>query len=494
MTIRDHKAMQKLRGGYYTPPDIADFLVRWVSSADPETVLEPSCGDGVFFAPISEHIPDTTITSFEIDQQEAQKAVTRAAASSLSDVAVHAEDFIGWALRQLQSLPSFIDAVVGNPPFIRYQSLAAEFQSSCQAVFRILDCPTTKHVNAWVAFVLASFALLAPGGRLAVVVPSELLHITYARSLRRYLLANATKVVIINPTELWFPDTIQGAVLMLAEKKRFNHEHGQGVAIEPVSGRAFLNGNPDELFESAIPVSPTSVSDKWTPALLSSPIRALVTSLADHPSISAFRCLADVDVGIVTGANNFFLVSDATVREFGLEHWAHPMFGRSQHCPGVIYDERQHAANATKGLPTNFVWFTSSDVTEHPGARAYIAFGESQRLDLRYKCRVRNPWYAVPSVYSTGVGMPKRAHEAPRLILNRLNAYTTDTTYRIQVKGNDPARFVASFLNPLTALSAELEGRHYGGGVLELVPSEIERLLVPATPSEWSDIGALDGE
>jgi hypothetical protein len=36
---------------------------------------------------------------------------------------------------------------------------------------------------------------------------------------------------------------------------------------------------------------------------------------------------------------------------------------------------------------------------------------------------------------------------------------------------------------------AELEGRHYGGGVLELVPSEIERLLVPtvkATPSELS--------
>ena len=34
------------------------------------------------------------------------------------------------------------------------------------------------------------------------------------------------------------------------------------------------------------------------------------------------------------------------------------------------------------------------------------------------------------------------------------------------------------FVNSLTALSAELEGRHYGGGVLELVPSEIEKLLV----------------
>ena len=28
-------------------------------------------------------------------------------------------------------------------------------------------------------------------------------------------------------------------------------------------------------------------------------------------------------------------------------------------------------------------------------------------------------------------------------------------------------------------MSAELEGRHYGGGVLELIPSEIERLIVP---------------
>jgi len=33
----------------------------------------------------------------------------------------------------------------------------------------------------------------------------------------------------------------------------------------------------------------------------------------------------------------------------------------------------------------------------------------------------------------------------------------------------------------LTFLFAELEGRHYGGGVLELVPSEIEMLRIPLT-------------
>ena len=47
-------------------------------------------------------------------------------------------------------------------------------------------------------------------------------------------------------------------------------------------------------------------------------------------------------------------------------------------------------------------------------------------------------------------------------------------------------------MNPLTALSAELEGRTYGGGVLELVPSEIERLLVPVPPDDAVDVRALN--
>jgi hypothetical protein len=55
-----------------------------------------------------------------------------------------------------------------------------------------------------------------------------------------------------------------------------------------------------------------------------------------------------------------------------------------------------------------------------------------------------------------------------------------------------PERLVASFLNPLTALSAELEGRHYGGGVLELVPSEIEKLLIPLKKSARYNLAKVD--
>ncbi len=88
--------------------------------------------------------------------------------------------------------------------------------------------------------------------------------------------------------------------------------------------------------------------------------------------------------------------------------------------------------------------------------------------------------------------MLKRSHDHPRLVWNAQMAYTTDTAYRITPTGVGAKRLVASFVNALTVLSAELEGRHYGGGVLELVPSEIRRLRVPLAPDAPVDLAALD--
>ena len=76
--------------------------------------------------------------------------------------------------------------------------------------------------------------------------------------------------------------------------------------------------------------------------------------------------------------------------------------------------------------------------------------------------------------------------------MNKLRAFTTDTAYRIKIKAGTANQLVYVFVNPLTALSAELEGRHYGGGVLELVPSEIERLLIPRPKKLRANVGALD--
>jgi adenine-specific DNA methylase len=494
MNFKALESEQKLRGGYYTQPDIALFLTRWVLEGRPRAILEPSCGDGAFIQAVADLAPSglRELVACELLAVEAKKAQERAVAAKGVKISIHIDDFLRWSLPRLSSPPQFGGAL-GNPPFIRYQYLEPEMQARAQEVFEHFGLPFTKHTNAWVPFVIASLALLQPAGRLAMVVPAEILHLLHARPLRHFLLSECSKVLVLDPRDIWFSETLQGVVLLLAEKRPSPGREVARIAVVPLRGRSTLNGKASKYFAESAYLPGDTMNGKWMLALLSEDERNLLSRLSEHRQVRPFREVASVDVGIVTGANKFFLVPDSVVAEHGLERWAYPMFGRSEHVAGVIYDKQAHEDNRRKGLPTNFIWFQETLFAElSDSAWRYIKIGEAQGLHKRYKCRIRTPWYSVPSVYSTPVGMLKRSHHFPRLVLNRTEAFTTDTAYRIRPLNISAGALVLSFVNSLTALTAELEGRHYGGGVLELVPSEIEKLLVPIARYSAKDLEALD--
>lgn len=490
MNFIEFESAQKLRGGFYTPALIAEFLAKWIKQVKPKTILEPSCGDGAFLGAIaSSRITGIKkIIACEINEEESKKAVAR----TELPVTMLNNDFLRWYLFFARSKEQF-DAVIGNPPFIRYQYLPTEQQMLAEKIFGGMGLPFTKHTNAWVPFVLASIHLLRPGGRLAMVIPSEIFHIPHAQSLRRYLAEQCSRILIIDPEEIWFEDTLQGTVLLMAEKKAERSDKNIGVAIVPIKSRESLGSDPEDFFRNAAYTNGATIEGKWMPVFLSTRERSLLADLRAHEDVRKFSEIASVDVGIVTGANKFFLVSDATVEEFGLERWAHPMFGRSNHVQGLVYTDADHEANKNTGLPANFLWFDEDRIENLPkNVHAYLETGLDENLHKRFKCRTRKTWYKVPSVYSAPIGMLKRAHHYPRLVLNDANAYSTDTAYRIQSLGIKPESLVNAFVNSLTCLTAEMEGRHYGGGVLELVPSEIERLLVPVVKATRADLRAAD--
>ncbi len=492
------ESAEKLRGGYYTPEDVALFLLRWALGAGAKALLEPSCGDGAFIRALGasgRSRRGLRLTACELDPAETEKAREAAAGVRGLSAEILNVEFLAWVRDRLVQPPEF-DAVVGNPPFVRYQYLTESLQRRAEQIIRGFGLRFTRHTNAWVPFVVASLARLRPGGRLAMVVPSELLHVLHAGSIREFLLAECSRVLLLDPEEIWFDGTLQGVVLLLAEKHATPSAAGAprfgSLAVRRTRGRALLARDPEHLFDHADYVPGQSFPSKWTLALLSASERRVVEDLRARPAVKAFPEVATAAVGIVTGANRFFLVPDATVAEYDLERYAHPMFGRSEHVPGVIYDARAHADNRRAGYPTNFLWFGARD-TLNAGARRYLRRGEDEGLHTRFKCRVRSPWYTVPSVSTAPLGMLKRCHDHPRLVLNSVDAFTTDTAYRVKPRDIPAEQLACCFVNSLTALTAELEGRHYGGGVLELVPSEIGRLLVPLAPVPDGGLGALDG-
>jgi adenine-specific DNA methylase len=497
MKFKADQTLQKLRGGYYTPQNLADYISRWaLGSGNIASILEPSCGDGVFIQALANANcrNDIQLDAHELFDVEAEKASSLCQSLGFTNYSISCGDFLSWANDKLINNENLYDAIIGNPPFIRYQFLEKKFQQNTEMVFAHLGLKFTKHTNAWVPFILASVSLLNNGGRLAMVIPSEIIHVMHAQSLRTYLAVTCKKILIIDPQELWFENTLQGAVIFMVEKKSHPNEKTQGVAILHVKGLSFLETDAETVFQEAKAVNGDTVKGKWTKALLSDEEIGLVNRLVQHEHIHNFKKIADVDVGIVTGANHFFLVNNGAVEKYQLHDYVYPMFGRSDHCKGVIYDQRQHQANVTKGLPTNFVYLDAEFSALPPIVQGYIRQGEAEALHTRYKCRIRSPWYKVPSVYARKIGMLKRAHDTPRLIFNELEAYTTDTAYRISSARFSPELLVYCFLNPLTALLAEIEGRYYGGGVLELVPSEIERLYIPIPEGLEPNIRLLDEE
>ncbi len=494
MNFKINETKQKLHGAYYTPAHIATFLAKWVFERQPKRILEPSCGEGAFFSALRNVgvRPSTTIVSCELVPEEASKAVCLAQNLGFKNVDVFVGDFVSWATSAIKNSEQF-DAAIGNLPFVRYQYIDRLIQTRMENLFELLEVPFTRHTNLWVPFILASIRLLREGGRLAFVVPAELLHVLHASAVRDYVAAHCCDIAIVDPTDIWFGETLQGVVLLMAEKR----SAGQSVAtleIIPLAERHQLDNRLSDLRVKGNAVSVSALGPKWVPALLSPAERETLAEVASRPKVREFHEIANAEVGIVTGANSFFFVPDDVVEEYDLKKWTRPMMGRSEHVEGVIYDAAQHDRNRARGLPTNFLDFEFPFFSKVPQSlRRYIEVGERDGLHKRYKCRIRNPWYVVPSVHTAPIGLLKRSHNLPRLFLNEFGALTTDTAYRVTPRNVAESALVGSFVNSLTALTAELEGRHYGGGVLELVPSEIERLLVPLVDFTRVELGQLDG-
>ena len=101
-------------------------------------------------------------------------------------------------------------------------------------------------------------------------------------------------------------------------------------------------------------------------------------------------------------------------------------------------------------------------------------------MNKDYKCVIRADWIVDPSVKVSEALFIRRNNLYPRLIINQAKAYTTDTMHRVFVRPEvNIEAFVASYYNSLSLAFTEVSGRSHGGGVLELMPNETERVLLP---------------
>ena len=123
----------------------------------------------------------------------------------------------------------------------------------------------------------------------------------------------------------------------------------------------------------------------------------------------------------------------------------------------------------------------------------YIKSGEDKKINEGYKCKKRKRWYDVPIVKNGDACFFKRYHHLPRVIANTDKIHSTDIIYNIRFnKAYEAQSFAFCFYNSLTLALCEYNGRFYGGGVGELVPSEFKQLAIPYKTIAQVHIDHLD--
>lgn len=474
-----YASREKLRGGFYTPAPIAAFILKWAVNGNRDyDLLEPCCGDGIFLKQIIENdFAYHSVTAIELDTSEADKARN----VMLPNCRIMNRDFFEYC----NSTKDKFDLIIGNPPYVRYQYFDKTQQAESEKIFAKAGIKYSKLSNAWVPFIIGASLLLKEKGKIGFVVPAEILQVSYAKQLRNFLAHFYNKINIVSFRHLVFPSIQQEVVLLLCEKNDTDThliEH-----IELTSGEELDTLDVNKLKSPKKRID--FKSNKWTFYFLEQSEIDFIERLQREKSIRQLRDYAKVEVGITTGFNKFFTVPSSTIKEFHLEKYARPMVGRSVNVPGAILMSSDLKQNIKRGARAHFLEFPpKKEMKNNQKALEYIQQAEEEGINTLYKTRIREEWQIVPSIRISDALFIRRNDIYPRFILNKAEALTTDTMHRVTVNKNpdivtnkriDPRALIASYYNSLSFAFAEICGRSHGGGALELMPNEVEDVLLP---------------
>lgn len=471
MLAEDTVELRKARGAFFTPDPVARFVTRWAIRSSSEDVIEPSCGEAVFLHQVSpEH--DGRVVGVEIHQGSADEARRTLEAAGIR-AELHVRDFF------LHEEFGKYDVAVGNPPYVRYQGwTGAARAKSRQAALRA-GVNLTNLASSWAAFTIHSALHLRARGRLALVLPAELLTVNYAAPVRSFLMSHFAEVSLVLFEERVFPGVEVEAVLLLADGYDPAGTAGTDqMSLVQVRDAAGLDGLP------AVRMwSPPTRGAKWSAGMLTPAGLAAFTRATSHEDFGLLEDWGETTLGMVTGNNNFFALSPAKVDELGLEQSDIITLSPpgSRHLRGLSLTSHALATLGNAGQPTHL--FRPKG---EPSAAAlrYIASGESLDVHEAYKCRVRTPWWRVPYLRPADLFLTYMNADTPRLSTNRARAHHLNSVHGVYLRPEHHdlghSLLPIASLNSATLLSAETVGRAYGGGMLKIEPREADFLAVPS--------------
>ena len=470
-------------GAYYTPERLSQILSNWAIRSAVDTVLEPSFGGCGFLAAARDtlaakgaSVPACQIFGCDVDP---------VAFSYLASAFGGPTDTEGFVLRdfldcdRVAEWPDEFSVILGNPPYIPHHRIGRD------RVKELAERPKTiadvgGRSSLWAYFLAHAVKHLKAGGRMAWVLPGAFLQADYAEPIRLYLGEHFDRCVALLVRERLFVSegTDEETVILLAEGHRSERRPN---AVEV--GEADTLDELESLMARWDAREWAGIKGGFAPAALSMSAAALQVhaDMAASSAAVSLGSIARIQIGLVTGSNEFFVLSRGRADELGLPRSdCMPVLSKFRAAPGVELKEADLDAYSAQGGRTQLV--SSRHLRAGSPVWDYLATFPEERRAVVSTFKKRAVWSETCDDKTPDAFFPVMHHTGPRLVLNSLGCQCTNTIHRVYFKGRLtwPRRqlIALSMLTTFTQISAELCGRRYGSGVLKHEPRDAERILL----------------
>jgi len=510
-------------GQHVTPAPIARALVRWAVRAPDDAVLDPAVGGGVFAVAAAERLaalagdgrspaadppadadpPPGRVLGVDVDGDAL--ALAGDALAGHPSAGAREADFLALDPDDVGRF----DAVVGNPPYVRQEGLdkaaarahLAAFGPEGETPYLDGDRALDRRSDAYVYFVTAATRFLRPGGRLAMVVPTKWLATRYGESLQRFLLEHHRVHAVVGFDARAFDDALVDAALLCCERRpgpavrrdgdvRFVRTAASDAeAIVDVIEGGGAGGGGDVGGGRAVGVGQATLAERG-PGKLAHYLDAppALVDLLDGDGLVPLAELAAVAYGRKTGANALFVLDPGAPVA---DRFRAPAVTSFRAVDGVtvgtgdverdlldVHDYVETVLDGDEADPAAAV-LAAMERDGHGETAAYLRAGAAEYADRR-TCAARRVWFDLGPLERPAVLHPKFFDARVRVVHNRAGAAPTNAIDCLAVRDAVAVEPLLGALNSsLYRAALECWGRAEGGGALQLMTYELERVPAP---------------
>lgn len=485
-TLKNLATRQAL-GAFYTPLHVAKILANWAIREGNESVLEPCFGGCDFLEAIRSRFVECNQNDFEsqifgcdIDSDAFLHLSNRMRATTQSGNFLRG-DFLSLTPYNFQK--SEFSCVIGNPPYIKNERLTAFQRESIAHLPEDVHGSVRGKANLWAYFVIHALSFLAPGGRMAWVLPGNFLSADYSAKIKTKLVNEFEFVSAISVSERLFLNqgTEERTVVLLCDGYGKKNRTGFNVNYcADAQELSYLLGNSGNFLD------PNSSRLTEYSQLTQEQARVYQKTL-EKLGMRMLLEFGSVHIGIVLGDKKFFVRSNKDWKSTNIsDSYIEPIVSKFSYLYGLQIKPHDIESWRKNGQECFFL----NTRGKRLGSRVSIYLNSKLQNDLRKNCTFerREIWHQPDDGQICDAFIASLNHNGPRMVLNTEKLQATNSLYRFKfaedVNFAEQQMVAISMHSTLSQLSAELVGRQLGSGALKLEPKEVLKIFVSVNPTK----------